>query len=133
MSGTLALLCLALVAACSSPTAAGDRRTLAPGSWGGNHVALEVTSSGGTVEFDCAHGTITEPIALDDDGRFDAAGTYVREHGGPVREGEEDARPARYGGRVQGQTMTLTITVAGESVGPFELERGRTPRITKCL
>ena len=57
----------------------------------------------------------------------------TKEHGGPVREGEEDARPARYSGRVQGQAMTLTISVAGETLGPFELERGRTPRLTKCL
>ncbi len=129
----MALLPLVLVAACGSLTAAGDRRTLAPGSWGGDHVALEVTAQGGSIEFDCAHGAIAEPIVLDDDGHFESTGTYVREHGGPVREGEEDARPARYAGRVQGQTMTLTITVGGEALGPFELERGRTPRITKCL
>ncbi len=124
---------LLLLAACGS-AAGGERRTLPAGTWGGDHIRLEVTTEGAAVELDCAHGAISGPIQVDGKGRFDAAGTFVREHGGPVREGEEDSQPARYTGRVQGGTMTLTITVAdGATHGPYELNRGRTPRLTKCL
>jgi hypothetical protein len=129
---TITLL-LGLLAACGS-AAGGERRALPAGAWGGDHIALAVTAEGAAVELDCAHGTVEERIEIDGDGRFDAGGTFVREHGGPVREGEEDSQPARYAGRVEGRTMTLTITRAGgEMLGPYELTRGRTPRLTKCL
>src|SRR5687767_11222722 len=32
------------------------------GVWGGLHVRLVVTSSGGEIEFDCAHGQLSEPL-----------------------------------------------------------------------
>jgi hypothetical protein len=115
-------------------TAAAPR--LVPGSWGGAHVLLQVNPRGATVEFDCAHGTIAGPIRLDRGGRFSASGTHAREHGGPVREGEAaDARPARYTGRVEGRTMTLTVTLVatGEGIGTFSLTRDREPILTKCL
>lgn len=95
-----------------------------------------MSADGAAVELDCAHGRVEGKIRLDTDGRFDIAGTYVRERGGPVREQEEDSSlPAHYKGSVEGSTLTLTITLAesGETLGPFELTRGRTPRLTKCL
>jgi len=64
-----------------------------PGSWGGDHIGLEVSDTGARVEYDCAHGTIDGVLTLDAQGRFDARGAYVRERGGPVR--EDDRRPAR--------------------------------------
>ncbi|HEX9670781.1 MAG TPA: hypothetical protein VGC93_15015 [Thermoanaerobaculia bacterium] len=127
---------LALLAACGSAAAAGrEQRTAPTGTWGGDHVLLEVTAGGAALELDCAHGTVEGPIRLDGEGRFDVGGTFVQERGGPVREGQENARPARYAGRVEGQTMTLTIAVGdgGDTLGPFELVRGRGPRLTKCL
>lgn len=33
------------------------------GAWGGEHIAMEVTDPGATIEYDCAHGRITEKIA----------------------------------------------------------------------
>src|SRR5262249_24911263 len=44
------------------------------GTWGGDHVVLTVTDGGGTVEMDCAHGTLDHPLQLDDAGRFSVAG-----------------------------------------------------------
>src|SRR5687767_3405246 len=52
--------------------------------WGGPHVRLVLTSNGGEIEFDCAHGEIREPLKLSEQGRFSVAGTFVRE-GGPIR------------------------------------------------
>ena len=111
---------------CAGASSAGP---IATGVWGGEHVLFTVKASGGDIEFDCAHGRVEEPIVLDDAKRFDARGVFVRERGGPVREGEvEDAQPARYKGTVKGDAMILTVTPAsGEDLGPFSLTRGSSP------
>ena len=106
------------------------------GAWGGDHVNLLLTATGGTLEYDCAHGTIDQPFLTDSSGRFDLAGTHTREHGGPIRIGEkEDKRPARYTGTTDGRTMTLTVALAGsnEPLGTFTLTRGQPGRILKYL
>lgn len=106
------------------------------GIWGGDHVNLMVTGIGGTLEYDCAHGTIDQPLVADGEGRFELAGTHTREHGGPIREGEKaDKRPARYSGTTDGRTMTLTVTLtdSGVEVGTFSLTRGQAGRVVKCL
>jgi len=111
------------------------RSAVETGIWGGAHIRLQVSASGAEVEYDCGHGTI-EKMTLDGDGRFDVRGTHTRERGGPVRLGEEANRlPARYIGKVEGQTMTLRVTLdeAGEEVGAFNLTQGRTARLVKCL
>src|SRR2546421_498564 len=106
---TLAALTLP-AAACRMPMA--DDGRIAVGTWGGDHVRLDVSSSGATTEYDCAHGTIDEPIVVDSNGRFSVAGTHTAEHGGPVRSDEPaDRHPARYDGRVVGDTMEITVTV----------------------
>jgi hypothetical protein len=127
-------LCLAVAIGCATASPA-KQRALA-GSWGGRHIGLELTAEGGRVEYDCAHGTIDGPVVPDREGRFEAAGTHVAEHGGPVREGEEErGRPARYRGKVAGKTLKLTVTLvdSGEEIGAFTLTRGATPRLMKCL
>ena len=106
------------------------------GQWGGEHVGLVVTSSGASVEYDCAHGTINVPIEIQDGGRFLATGTHTFEHGGPVREDESpDTHPAEYRGRVSGSTMSLTVTLTDTTlaIGQFTLLRGGTPMVFKCL
>ena len=115
--------------------APAGRSRVASGTWAGEHVHLEVSGAGARVEFDCAHGTIDEPMVLDRRGRFDLRGTYVREHGGPVRADEPPGgAPARYAGRARGRTMTLTVvlTGAGERIGSFALVRGAATRLHKC-
>jgi hypothetical protein len=106
---------------------------LLTGNWGGEHIALALTGTGGTLEYDCAHGGITEPVRSIG-GRIEAAGVHVREHGGPVREGERpDSLPARYLGTVRGDALTLRVVVGADTLGPFELQRGTEPRLLKCL
>jgi hypothetical protein len=126
-----ALLALALSGA---PTPAS--KPAAPeGAWGGVHVALTVTSHGGAIEFDCAHGSLAERIVPDGSGRFEVSGVFVAERPGPVRQGDDEAgKKARYSGRVDGDAMTLSVVVEGsdEKLGPFTLERGRLPRLFKC-
>lgn len=116
-------------------TGTKKERNVRLGTWGGDHIRMEVTERGAAIDYDCAHGSIDKRMTLDDDGNFDLAGFHVREHHGPIRVGRELASlPARYTGRVEGQTMTLNVTLADtkQSVGTYTLVYGRTPRIVKC-
>jgi hypothetical protein len=102
--------------------------------WGGPHVRLVLTSDGGEIEFDCAHGKITEPLKKNEEGAFDVAGTFVSE-AGPMRS-DESARikPARYSGRMGDKNMTLivTLTDSNEKLDEFSLTRGNQGRLRKC-
>jgi hypothetical protein len=101
--------------------------------WGGMNVSLEATDKDASFEFDCAHGAISGPISLDQDGNFDVAGTYVREAGGPVREGQEHVSNARYSGTVRNGAMTLKVRVSNPDVkADFSLARGKSGKISKC-
>lgn len=106
------------------------------GTWGGNHIAMEVTEEGAQIEYDCAHGTISEPLRIDSQGKFSAKGTHVREQGGPQRLGaEEKGEPVIYSGTTDGKTATVTVTssVTDEVIGTFTLSLGKRSRIVKCL
>jgi len=125
---------LIVVSSCGSSRGAPAGAPLPSGTWGGSHIQMTVGPQGATLELDCAHGTIAEPIRVGRDGRFKISGTYAPEHGGPTREGEETGRPAVYTGRLDGQTLSLAIAFeGGEEIGTFELVHGRSGRITKCL
>jgi hypothetical protein len=103
------------------------------GDWGGDHVALQVGASQSTIEFDCAHGKIPGPFAIGADGVFDLDGVFVREHGGPAKEGETLLEaPVRYSGVVAGKKMRLVVMGDGP-IGDFALEKGAAPALTKCL
>lgn len=105
------------------------------GTWGGEHISLEIDAQGGRLEYDCAHGTIDEKIVTDREGRFDLRGTHVREHGGPVRRDETvDSHPSRFTGQIKGDTMTLKVTESDtkEVVGTFTLVHGQKPALMKC-
>lgn len=134
----LSMTVLASLLSCTTSSAAGRDR-LAAGVWGGPHIRLDVAEDGtAAVELDCAHGSTTEPIVLDGKGAFRAAGTFARESHGPIREGQKSTdRPAVYTGKVEGDQMTLTITLTGsneeQAPGSFELTQGKTPRLTKCM
>ena len=133
-----AAMSLAVAIACAPAGGLSDpaaRARAAVGSWGGEHVRLEATASGGEIEFDCAHGVLDEPIAPDEDGRFAAKGLYTREHSGPIRPGlEPRAEPASYAGTIDRGRMTLRVTVAGSSepVGTYTLTLGGAAKVRKC-
>lgn len=129
------LVAIACLPSCSAPTAADERR-VAVGSWGGDHIRVDVTPAGATIEYDCAHGTIDEPLSPDRAGRFSAAGTHTFEHGGPIRVGELPNRhPARYDGLVVANKveMTVTVTDTPQVIGAFTATFGAASRLLKCL
>ena len=105
------------------------------GSWGGDHISLEISDSGGALEYDCAHGAIKEKISPDANGRFSVKGTHTKESHGPVRAGSEPRDlAATYDGTVTGDSMELTVKIdeTGECVGTFTLTRGAAGKIYKC-
>lgn len=110
-----------------------ESKTEAEVVWGGRHVRLVLTSRGGEIEFDCAHGQLSEPLKPGERGTFNVAGTFVRE-GGPSRSDESGGRPARYSGKVEGDKMTLSVTLtdSNEKLDEFSLTRGSDGRLWKC-
>ncbi len=108
---------------------------LAIGIWGGEHIALAITGTGASIDYDCAHGSITERIVPDRDGKFLVKGFHVKEHPGPVRQDEDTTgQPATYTGVSNGESVTLTVrlTATDETLGPYTLTRGKTGRVRKC-
>jgi len=125
----VALLC----SACSGTPIEPSR--VETGIWGGDHVRFTVGNSSNHLEFDCAHGDIPGILGVNH-GELAAGGTFVREHGGPVRVDETlDSHPALYSGTVSGSTMQLSIrlTDSGDVIGSFSLVRGTSGRVVKCL
>lgn len=104
------------------------------GLWGGQHIRIEVGDAGAEIDYDCAHGRITEKIVPDRNGKFTVKGVHAREHPGPVREGEQNEQAASYRGSIDGDTMTLTVTLTqtNETVGTFTLTHGKGGRVFKC-
>lgn len=130
----------ALVAAVGGGWACGagpiSPSSIVNGAWGGDHIVMTVAGAATHLEFDCAHGDIAGPLKPDARGQFSVAGTFVREHGGPIRVDEVlERRPALYGGSVMNTSMTLTIrlTDTSESIGTFVLMHGVSGRVVKCL
>src|SRR5258705_10892221 len=90
----------------------GRMDSVLTGTWGGEHMRLEVSSKGARIEYDCAPGTIDQPMTLDRSGYFDVRGVHVTERGGPVREGgRSDRLAARYTGVIEDQTIPLPATL----------------------
>ncbi|HEY0070172.1 MAG TPA: hypothetical protein VGE04_09420 [Chloroflexia bacterium] len=108
---------------------------LTEGTWGGDHLRMTVHLGGAELEFDCAHATISQTLLVANN-TLDVAGTYVQEHGGPIREGETpDAHPMRLLGTLNGNTLKLTVVLTDkkQELGTYVLVFGKQGLITKCL
>ena len=105
------------------------------GQWGGPHVSLLVEGGLGTIEYDCASGTIDTLVIPAPDGSFTATGTHRPGQGGPIRVGQIFiSYRAIYSGTVKKDQMTLSARVEdGTMIGPFSLVRGSQGQLTRCL
>ena len=119
---------VAIVAACSGSSSTDPTvipGTLGPGKWGSPTAGLEITNATSLVRFDfCATGTLTVPVLLTSDGRFDVPGTYIRNIGPSVQ-----AKSARYVGLWRPRSLMLTVFLSdpigpntSDVVGPFDLD-----------
>ena len=128
------LACMSALALSACSTSALTAGGPLAGEWGGVHAALSLTTSGGTITYDCARGVISEPVRSLSSGDFTAAGFHMRGHGGPVRIGEVvDSVPARYAGHVSGTQMRLQVFAGADTLGPFDLRLDAAPQLFRCL
>ncbi len=94
---------------------------------------MKLNPQGATVEFDCAHGAISQPIQPNSNGEFSVSGTYTPERGGPVQKNSAPRDlPATYQGVIEGNTMQLKITVGENTLPAYTLKRGNPGRVVKC-
>lgn len=120
---------LALVAACASPTAPDIT-----GRWGSSSASMTLRLDGGTVTLPCAAGTIDPGWTLASDGTFSATGG-IYGTAGPVPAGGGPLAPATFDGHVQGDRMSLTVTLTGSGLtyGPYELRKGGPQAYGACV
>jgi hypothetical protein len=135
---TMRLFSAVVIATTTALTCPSDIPSRVPnGDWGGQHIGLVVSDSGGVIDYDCATGTITQPLLLDASGNFDWRGIHIPGHGGPVRIDEPpNAHPARYTGQATADRMTITVVMLdAPAAAPqtYTLTRGGTPKVFKCL
>ena len=128
-----------LLAGCATT---GSQPSHVIGQWGGPHVGIQLAGGLADVRFDCASGTMDEPLYPGPDGNFSIKGTYRTGAPGPVKVGQFfRSQSATYSGTVAGpaakgepRTMTLNVTLEDESaIGPFTLTEGAPPQLTRCL
>ncbi len=107
----------------------------ASGQWGGPHIGLILEGGLGTVEYDCASGTIDSPVFPAADGSFTATGTHRPGQGGPIRVGQIfTSVRATYAGKIEKDHITLGVVLEdGTALGPFSLDRGVPAQLTRCL
>ena len=126
----LAVITAVLTVGCSGTSATettGVPGVLGPGKWGSPSALLEVTATAAVIRFDfCANGTLTAPVLLTPDGRFDVPGTYVRNIGPAI-----SAKSARYVGLWRRASVTVAVLLSdplgpndSDVVGPFDLSPG---------
>jgi hypothetical protein len=102
--------------------------------WGGEGVVMRISTRGPELEFGCAMATLDSPLPAQ--GPFDIAGTYVERRPGPERIdiAAPAPKPARFVGRVESDRINVRVILASDEVAAeHQLERGRSPRLVKCV
>ena len=92
-------------------------------------------SDGAHLQLDCAAGDIGSPVATDEFGQFAARGHFQIFSAGPQRADDPSSAPrAEYVGKVNGDTLTLTVKTAGDPVArTYSLKHGVRPKLVRCL
>jgi hypothetical protein len=117
-------------------SAAAPSKAVPNGVWGGEHIRMEVNDSGADIEFDCARGSISQRLELDDKGRFKVQGIYIAEtpapaavDGGSIASGVK----ATYTGTLSGSSLRLGVFIEGqETPRTFGLVQGDQGHLAKC-
>ena len=137
--GSLALAAATLVSGCSTMEV---KPTHVVGLWGGPHVGAQFQGGLADVQFDCASGTIDDPVPVADVGPFSVKGTYRTGAPGPIKVGQFfKSQDAVFSGQITKgtaknapRTMTLNVVLEdGTALGPFMLTENAPPQLTRCL
>jgi hypothetical protein len=109
-------------------------RQVRNGPWGGDQTNLFVRSDGALVQWDCAHGTINEPLVLTENNTFHVKGTYASE-AGPVHNPPAPEEPAQFFGQIEGDMMTFGMTLENNPsiTQVYMLKRGEVVPQHRCL
>ena len=115
---------------------AAPTKAVPNGVWGGEHIRMEVNDSGAEIEFDCARGSISQRLELDDKGRFKVQGIYMAETPAPVAvDGGLTASgvKATYTGTLSGSSLRLEVFIEGQDMPrTFDLVQGDQGHLAKC-
>jgi hypothetical protein len=115
---------------------AAPTKTVPNGVWGGEHIRMEVNDSGADIEFDCARGSISQRLELDDKGRFKVQGIYLAERPAPAAvDGGSTASgvKATYTGTLSGSSLRLQVLIEGQdTTRTFDLVQGDQGHLAKC-
>lgn len=111
-------------------------KVVANGVWGGEHIRMEVNDSGADIEFDCAKGSISQRLELDDKGRFKVQGIYMAETPAPAAVDSgltASGIKATYTGTVTGSSLRLEVFIGGQDMPrTFDLVQGEQGHLAKC-
>ena len=120
-----------LLAGCAT---LGQGPTTLSGQWGGAGINLVLEGGLGTVEYDCASGTIDQTIPSAKV-PFSVSGTYRTGQPGPIRVGQIfNSQRATYSGSAEKTDMILQVKREdGTELGPFTLKQGVPGQINRCL
>jgi len=130
-------LCVVAIASCSSSsttTLPPFDGALAIGTWGGDSAAMIVGDTAMHIHVGCTFGDVAGRVPVTND-RFDVNGSYML-RAFPIALGP--AVPARFVGRLDGATATLTITVNDTvqhqtvTLGPVSVTYGHDPKLMPC-
>ncbi|MEP6730411.1 MAG: hypothetical protein ABJE10_07230 [bacterium] len=132
----IAAATIALLACSTSSSAPLPLDGLLPlGTWGADDAGMIVGDTAMHVHVGCTFGDVSGRIALDANGRFDVAGSYML-RAYPIAVGP--SMPARFAGQLNASIATVTITV-DDTVqhttvvkGPVRVQFGSQPRMGPC-
>ena len=129
-----ALASVTLFLACS--TRAVTEPDAAIGQWGGTTASMAISRSGASLTFQCGAARIDSTWTLTRDGDFEGTGARFA-GGGPEPITGRPPIPARFTGRLSGDTFTLTVFPADPTsswaLGPFRMNRDGPNIIQLCL
>jgi hypothetical protein len=127
----------AIAAACSAVTTdlpPSDGK-IALGTWGGDTAGMIVADTSLHLHIGCTFGDVSGRVSLDASGRFDVTGSYML-RAFPIAIGP--SVPARFVGRLDGSTLTVTATVNDTVqkqtvvLGPVSVTYLKEPKMRVC-
>lgn len=137
MTTRLTVTCILMVAvtACSSGNLPPFDGNIALGTWGGDSAGMIVSDTAMHLHIACTYGDVSGRVPVGTNGDFDVTGSYML-RAYPVMVGP--AVPARFVGRLDGDRVTVTVTV-DDTVehrtvvrGPVVVKYGDDPRLGPC-